>query len=229
MKSMNTKNLALTTVLTLTLVITSLQVVGLVSANYSSPPSIEIFSPIPAPDVHATASVPFQVRVNVLTDQADIAYISYSLDGKANITLTNLTREDGLYYWTNTEGVFAHGNAFSVEASLDNLAEGNHTLIVYSHASDGREMSRVRSFTVDFDYLPPQVQPSMFPNGTMTPSKSPTTQNETPIATKSDTPFENTNFIPVIIIGVITVSLLVIGLYFKKRRIKWIMNIAAVY
>ncbi len=84
---MNTKNLALTTVLTLTLVITSLQVVGLVSANYSPPPSIEIFSPIPAPDVHATASVPFQVRVNVLTDQADIAYISYVWMGKPTLHL----------------------------------------------------------------------------------------------------------------------------------------------
>jgi hypothetical protein len=89
------------------------------------------------------------------------------LDGKANVTLTNLTREDGLYYWTNTEGVFAYGNAFSVETSLDNLAEGNHTLIVYSHAADNTEMSKTREFTVDYDYVAPQIPDISPPNMTI--------------------------------------------------------------
>ncbi len=37
---------------------------------------------------------------------------------------------------------------------MDNLIEGSHTLIVYSHAVDGKEMSKSREFTVDTNYEP---------------------------------------------------------------------------
>ena len=216
---MNQRNLALSIALALVIsVVAPLQVVNLVSANYYPPPSIEIFSPIPAPDVHSTASVPLQVRVNVLTDEADITFIRYSLDEGANITLTNLTREDGLYYWTTTKGVFAHGNAFSAESSLDNLAEGNHTLTVYSHAEDDKEMSRTREFTVDYDYVPPQVPPFTLPNGTSIQPLTPPTQTETPMPTTNTgslQPLENS--LPYIIIACVSVSLLAGILYFKKK------------
>ncbi|MGD6809857.1 MAG: hypothetical protein ACQCN3_09185 [Candidatus Bathyarchaeia archaeon] len=208
---MKIKNIGLTAVLTLTLIIASLHVVGLVSANYYPPPSIEIFSPIPAPDAHGTASVPLQVRVNVLTDQADVTFIRYNLDGGANVTLTNLTKETGVYYWTNTEGVFAHGNAFSTETSLDNVAEGNHTLIVYSHAADGNEMSQTREFTVDYDSLPPQT-------GTPTPATTPADTTPPTINTGSISPID-----PALLISVITVLIAVsiaaiLAVFRKKHR-----------
>lgn len=133
-----------------------LQSVNLVNANYYPPPSIEILSPISAPKVYNESSVQLYVRVNALTSESSsITYISYCLDGKVNITLTNLTRKDGEAYWTSTPGVIATGNAFSVKTTLDNLSEGNHSLIVYSHAADGTEMSTSREFTVDYDYVPP--------------------------------------------------------------------------
>ena len=216
---MQRRKLALIAILTLTIsMVTSLQVVDLVSANYYPPPSIEIYSPIPAPDVHPAASIPLQVRVNVLTDEAGITFIRYSLDGGANVTLTNLTREDGLYYWTTTKGVFAHGNAFSTEASLDNLAEGNHTITVYSHAADGKEMSRTREFTVDYDYVPPQVPPFTLPNGTTIQPVNPPTQTETPIPTTNTgslQPLENP--VPFIIIACVAASLLGAVLFFRKK------------
>jgi hypothetical protein len=161
---MSAKNSALTILLTFTLIIISLQFTGSVSANSSPLPFIEILSPIPAPDLHSTASIPLQVRVNIPTDEPDITLIRYSLDGAANITLTNLTREYGRYYWTKTIGVFVQGNAFGAETTLDNLADGNHTLIVYSHAADSTEMATTREFTVDFSYLPPQVPNTVPPN-----------------------------------------------------------------
>lgn len=174
---MKTKNLVLTVILTLTLIITSLQFIDLVSANSSPLPSIEILSPIPAPDIHSTASIPLQVRVNTPTDEADITFIGYSLDGAVNVTLTDLTKEAGRYYWTNTEGVFVQGNAFSTEATLDNLAEGKHTLIVYSHAADSTEMSKTREFTVDFNYIPPQLPSTSSPAMTIVSPLPVTYQN----------------------------------------------------
>ena len=155
--------MTLTILLTFTLIIIPLQFTDSVSASSSPLPFIEILSPIPAPDLHSTASIPLQVRVNIPTDEADITLIRYSLDGAANLTLTDLTKEAGRYYWTNTEGVFVKGNAFSAEATLDNLAEGNHTLIVYSHAADSTEMAKTREFTVDFNYVPPQLPSTSSP------------------------------------------------------------------
>ena len=134
--------------------VTGIQTLEVAKANYFPPPSIEIFSPIPAPDVHSNASVPLDVRVNVLTSEPDITFIRYSLDGKANVTLNSLTREDNVWYWTTTKGVTVQGTAFRAEASLDDLADGNHTLTVHAHYADGKEMSRSREFTVDTQYKP---------------------------------------------------------------------------
>jgi hypothetical protein len=161
---MKNNSLVLVAFLALMLPLVSVQFMDLVRANSSSPlPFIEILSPIPAPGVHSTASIPLQVRVNILTDEADITLIRYSLDGAANLTLTDLTKEAGRYYWTNTEGVFVQGNAFSTESTLNNLAEGNHTLTVYSHAADNTELAKTREFTIDFNYVPPQVSSTASP------------------------------------------------------------------
>ena len=128
--------------------------VNLAKANYFPPPSIEIFSPFSSPCVYPNASVPLNVRVNILPSEPDITYIRYSLDGKANVTLTSLAKEENVGYWTSTKGVIASGTAFSAKASMDNLADGNHTLIVYAHYANGKEMSRSREFTVDIHYKP---------------------------------------------------------------------------
>ena len=137
--------------------VAGIQTLEVAKANYFPPPSIEIFSPIPAPGVHSNASVQLNVRVNILPSEPDITFIRYSLDSKANITLTNLTREDNVWYWTTTKGVFAQGKAFSAESILGNLADGNHTLTVYAHYADGKEMSRSRDFTVDTHYKYPMA------------------------------------------------------------------------
>jgi hypothetical protein len=224
---MQRKNLAVIAILTLTIsAIASLQVADLVSANYYPPPSIEIFSPISAPKVYNESSIQLYVRVNALpSESSSITYISYCLDGKDNVTLTELSRKDGEAYWTSTEGVIASGNAFSVKTNLNNIAEGNHTLIVYSHAADGTEMSRTREFTVDYDYVPPQNPfglPNNLPNGTATlpPTTAQTTQptiNTGPsVSTGSLQPIEN----PLLILALASAVALVLLVVFVFRR-KW--------
>jgi len=214
------QSLALVAVLTLTVSTTGLLQVGIVNANYYPPPSIEIFSPIPSPDIHSTASIPLQIRVNVLTNQADITFIRYSLDRATNITLTDLTRENGLYYWTTTEGVFAHGNAFHTEASLEDVAEGNHTLNVYAHAADGKEMSRTRDFRVDYDYVPPQNpwgSSNSFPNGTLPFSTlQPPEGSQTPVPTTNTGSFQPQDPLSAILAVSVAVLLLGVALFFIK-------------
>jgi hypothetical protein len=224
---MQRKNLAVIAILTLTIsAIASLQVADLVSANYYPPPSIEIFSPISAPKVYNESSIQLYVRVNALpSESSSITYISYCLDGKDNVTLTELSRKDGEAYWTSTEGVIASGNAFSVKTNLNNIAEGNHTLIVYSHAADGTEMSRSREFTVDYDYVPPENPfglPSNLPNGTSTP---PFTTAHTPQPTINTGPSVNTGSLqpienPLLILALASAVALVLLVVFVFRR-KW--------
>ena len=218
---MSNRKLALAILALLFSVATPLSVVDLVNANYYPPPSIEIFSPISAPKVYDESSVQLYVRVNALpSESSSITYICYCLDGKANITLTDLSREDSLYYWTSTKGVIATGNGFSINTTMDNLAEGKHTLTLYSHAADGKEMSRTTEFTVDYDYVPPQNPfglPNNLPKGTATIPPT-TVQTETPTLsaeTDSFQPLENPLLF--IIITCVAVSLLGAGLYFRKK------------
>jgi len=192
----------------------------LTSANYYPPPSIEIFSPI-TPAIYNESSVRLYVRVNALpSESSSIKRISYSLDGKANVTLTDIGREDDLYYWTSTKGVIARGNGFSVNTTLDNLAEGKHTLIVYSHAVDGTEMSRAVEFTVDFDYVPPENPfglPDNFPNGT-TGLPPATSQTATPLPTTNTDILPLENPVPYIIIACALAALVVGVLFFRRAR-----------
>jgi hypothetical protein len=146
---------ALTLILALlTSTATGTLLVNVAKANYYPPPSIEIYSPPFPTSIHANTSVPLNVRVNILPSEPDITYIRYSIDGKANVTISNLARENNMWYWTTTEGVLAQGTAFTAKATMDNLSEGNHTLIVYAHYANGKEMCASREFTVDTQYKP---------------------------------------------------------------------------
>jgi hypothetical protein len=152
---MKRKALALTLILAiLSSTAVGTLLVNMAKANYLPPPSLEIFSPIPPPCVYPNASVLLNVRVNILPNEPDITYIRYSLDGKGNVTLTNLTKEENVGYWTTTKGVIAPGTAFHAKASMANLADGKHTLTVYAHYANGKEMSRSKEFTVDTHYKP---------------------------------------------------------------------------
>jgi hypothetical protein len=190
----------------------SLQAVDFASANYFPPPSIEIYQPYSGV-VCSNSSVLLQVRVNVLPHEW-VTSISYSIDGGKQVRLSNLTREENLWYWTETKGVLANGQGFSAAVTIDDLSEGNHTLTVYSRAN-GEEMSQAITFTVDFDYVPPQ-NPYSLPSGI---SNNTTPMQETSQINK-DTfqPFQN--WLPLIFAAVSAAlfSLIVSALLIKKRR-----------
>jgi hypothetical protein len=216
---MNRREIAHVLVLIVSLVALT-QAINLASAQYLAPPSIEISSPIPSPMFYQKTSVPLYVTVNILTGEPKITYASYTLDGQATVILSNLTREDNVAYWTSTKGVFEHGTAFHAKASLDNLAEGKHTLVVCSHAADGKEMSQTREFTVDYNYVPPQSTSSGHTNHTATPAPT-DSQTETSIPTintGSIQPSETPNLIPLMVTGAVVASALATVLYFKRKN-----------
>jgi hypothetical protein len=130
------------------------QTLAVAQANYATPPSIEISSPVPLPDAHSSMPIPLNIRINILTNEPDITSISYSLDGNEKVIFTNLKKEDNQWYWTDIEDVFVQGKAFSVQASLGNLSEGKHSLMVYAYYADDREMSRSREFAVNTSSMP---------------------------------------------------------------------------
>lgn len=214
---MSNRKLALAILALLFSVATPLSVVDLVSANYSPPPSIEIPSPISSPKVYQDNSIPLYVNVNVQTDAPDITYICYSLDGNANVTITNLTKTEDVSYWTTTPGVFAKGNAFRTESTLNSLTDGTHTLAVYSHDTVGKEMSKSIDFTVDSNYVPPQPQltDSMNHTAATTHPMDPTGTAQPTTNTDSFQPLENPLLF--ILIACVAVSLLGAGLYFRKK------------
>jgi len=100
------------------------------------------------------------------------------------------------------------------------LTDGTHTLAVYAHDTAGNEMSKSIDFTVDSNYVPPQPPLTDSINHTAVPSPS-IGQTETP---KPTTNMDTNSFqslenpLPFIAIACVAVSVLGVGLYFKKNR-----------
>jgi hypothetical protein len=137
-------------------------------ANFLPAPAIIIYSP--APIIYTNTSVPLNVVVNVLSNSPEIVCVLYCVDENLNVTLTNLTR-------TDNEG-FAPGrwgSVFRVTSILDNLAEGNHTLKVYSQDAAGKEMSSSVEFTINTQYRYPEVLILSPQNKTYTTTEVPLT------------------------------------------------------
>jgi hypothetical protein len=143
--------LALTLILALSVsIIAGMQTLEVAKANFLPAPAIIIYSP--APIISTNTSILLNVGVNILNNSPEIVRILYSVDGSSNVTLTNLTRTDNVWFDPNKVG-----SEFRATSILDNLAEGNHTLKVYSQDADGNEMSSSVEFTVDTHYKYPEI------------------------------------------------------------------------
>jgi hypothetical protein len=130
--------------------VAGMQTLEVAKANFLPAPAILIYSPYPI--IYTNTSVPLNVVVNILSNSPEIVCVLYCVDENSNVTLTNLTR-------TDNEG-FAPGrwgSVFRVTSILDNLAEGNHTLKVYSQDAAGKEMSSSVEFTINTQYRYPEV------------------------------------------------------------------------
>jgi hypothetical protein len=94
-------------------------------------------------------AIPLRIDAIVLTDAPAVVSISYSLDGGANITFTDLGKT-GEFPSESGRAVAYHIG----QALLNNLANGTHTLKVYSRDVHGNEMSDSVEFTVSGGLTP---------------------------------------------------------------------------
>ena len=143
---MNRTALALNLVLLLSIV-AIVQVVDIAKANPigSVPvPSIQISSPLPyVPFRYENSTVNLRIYVSMLTGSPQLSRISYSLDGGPLVHIEDFTvntvtdispdRTDYKFYVAN--------------ATLENLYEGNHTIVAYAG-----DLSTSRFFTVNSHY-----------------------------------------------------------------------------
>jgi hypothetical protein len=143
--------LALTLIFALSVsIIAGTQTLEVAKANFLPAPAIIIYSP--APIIYANTSIPLSIVVRVLHGSPEIVCVLYCVDDKSNVTLTNMSRTDNVWFDPNK-----WGSEFYVTSVLENLAEGNHTLKVYSQDAAGKEMSFSVEFTIDTQYRYPEV------------------------------------------------------------------------
>jgi hypothetical protein len=114
-----------------------------VKANFFVGPAVWIQSPCNWL-VYTNTSVPLNVVARVHEDAPEIVRFLYSVDENSNLTLTSLERVPDV-----------DGYEFHVASVLENLAEGNHTLIVYSQDAHNGEMSASVEFIIDTDFKSP--------------------------------------------------------------------------
>jgi hypothetical protein len=130
--------------------VAGMQTLDVAKANFLPAPAIILYSP--APIIYTNTSIPLHVVVNVLRHSPEIVCVLYCVDESSNVTLTNLTRTDNVWFDPNKEG-----SEFRVTSILESLAEGNHTLKVYSQDAAGKEMSSSVEFTINTQYRYPEV------------------------------------------------------------------------
>jgi hypothetical protein len=148
--------------------VVGMQTFEVAKANFLPAPAIIIYSP--APVIYTNTSLPLSVVVNILNNSPEIVRILYCVDENSNVTLTNLTRTDHVWFDPNKVG-----SEFHVTSILDNLAEGNHTLKVYSQDAYGHEMSSSVKFTIDTHYKYPEALILSPQNKTYTTTEVPLT------------------------------------------------------
>lgn len=148
--------------------VAGMQTLEVAKANFLPAPAIIIYSP--APVIYTNTSIPLHVVVNILSNSPDIVCVLYCVDENSNVTLTNLTRTDNVGFAPGR-----WGSEFRVTSILDNLAEGNHTLKVYSQDAAGKEMSSSVEFTINTQYRYPEVLILSPQNKTYTTTEVPLT------------------------------------------------------
>jgi hypothetical protein len=177
----------LVAVLVSTLVCTVL--IGTVDANpFVKTPAISIVCPSPwFVTCYQNASVPLIIEVDVLETSTSysplITSIVYSLDGKENITISNIAKGYEFAAGVDTKGISLIANT-----TLHDLAEGNHTLKAYSFDSNGQVLSAQTTFTVNSTYRSPQVTITSPLNKTYT-------TNSIPLIFSVSTEFEGPQYV----------------------------------
>ncbi len=124
-----------------------LQTLEVAKANFFPGDALILHSPYPKV-IYTSTSVPLDVVANVANPTPEVVYIIYSLDENSNVTLTDLNK---------TTRIAGHieGSQFGAYLVFENLAEGNHTLKVYSQDASGKQMYASVEFIIDTQYTSP--------------------------------------------------------------------------
>ncbi len=109
-------------------------------------PSMKIISPPDPPNRYENSTVSLEVEVYMLDESPRIQSMYYSLDGGPSVYFDFTTLRNSSW-WPDKSGY-----AVGAKGDLENLSEGNHSVIAYSADSNGRMMSTSRTFSVDSHY-----------------------------------------------------------------------------
>jgi hypothetical protein len=120
-----------------------LSTIEVTEANFFVGPWLIVESPTDW-KIHTNTTIPLSISALVRNGSTEVVRFLYSLDGGANVTLTNLTRENDV-----------GGYTFRGAGVLEDLAEGNHTLSAYSQDHAGREMTTSLEFMIDTTFENP--------------------------------------------------------------------------
>jgi hypothetical protein len=137
---------ALTTVLAVIFLMQPIAQVTVVEANpYSFPPWS------PRSGLYLTSNVQISIEYNIENYSPQIDSFSFTLDNKPNSTLSFRVSEVNMTVYSRDSSVrYVEGTKYSVSETIENLANGNHTIVVYAYFSDGTVKSILNSLvTVD--------------------------------------------------------------------------------
>ena len=122
------------------------QSINLAKANpisIPSVPNIQISYPLTSIGGYVNSTVEFEISVNMFIESPTLNSISYSLDGEASVILEDL-KVTNFYDYGPGKIDF---KTYKVNIILNDLSEGNHSLVAYANG-----MSASRNFTVNSFY-----------------------------------------------------------------------------
>lgn len=114
-------------------------------------PHIGISYPPYPPNRYENSTVNLQIYVNMFIDSPQLNSISYSLDGGPVVHIENF--KVSIVTDFGPEKRFSKVKFYEANTTLEDLSEGNHTIVAYAG-----DMSTSRSFTVDSHYVVTEIK-----------------------------------------------------------------------
>jgi hypothetical protein len=105
----------------------------------------------PQSGLYLSSNVQISIEYNIANYSPQIHSFSYTLDNKPNSTLSFSASEVNVTVYSRDSSVrYVEGTKYAVSETIENLANGNHTIVVYAYFSDGTVKSILNSLvTVD--------------------------------------------------------------------------------
>ena len=164
-------------------ILIGIQAVEVVNANPMTfqVPSMKIISPPDPPNRYENSTVSLEVEVYMLDESPRIQSMYYSLDGGPSVYLGFKTLRNSSY-WPDKSGYVV-----GAKGDLENLPEGNHSVIAYSADGNGKVMSTSRTFSVNSHYQVTVIE-------ILSPKNITYSTNEVPLVFTMNGEFKSANY-----------------------------------